>query len=92
MWYTNGNGNINIQLTKAQAASGAHPGPCDADIAALRELPSIRRQLAKIDAKLLADELAEYGAWDAEQLANHDENLTRILWIACGDITDNINS
>jgi hypothetical protein len=32
--------------------------------------------------------LKEYGAWDATELADHDQNLQRILWLAAGDISD----
>jgi hypothetical protein len=36
----------------------------------------------------LSAELKEYGAWDAEELADHEQNLQRILWLASGDITE----
>jgi len=89
MWYTSGSGRIELQLTKEQAQIGSHSGQCDNDIAYLRTLPAIKRQLNKLDADTLAKELDEYGCWNDEQLKNHDENLTRILWIACGDILEN---
>ena len=91
MWYTSGSGRIELQLTKNQALTGSHSGDCEADIEYLRQLPAIKRQLNKLDADILAMELKEYGCWDVEQLANHDENLTRVLWLACCDITENIN-
>jgi len=91
MWYTSGSGRIELQLTKSQAQTGSHQGQCDNDIAYLRTLPAIKKQLDKLDAETLRNELDEYGAWDDEQLANHDENLTRILWIACGDILEEIH-
>lgn len=88
MWYTSGNGRIELQLTKKQAQTGSHSGKCDNDIAYLRQLPTIKRQLNKLDADILKNELDEYGCWDAKELSNHDENLTRILWIACSDILE----
>ncbi len=33
-------------------------------------------------------ELEEYGAWDAEELADDEENRRRILWIAACNIGD----
>jgi large repetitive protein len=36
------------------------------------------------------DLLDEYGAWDDKELRDHAQNLQRILWLACGDIVDNI--
>lgn len=88
MWFSTGSGRINLQLTKEQAHTGYHQGSCDEDIAYLRTVPAIRRQLAKIDPATLASELSEYGAWDDDELADHEVNLDRILWLACGDIHD----
>lgn len=92
MYYTSGSGRIELQITKAQAEKGSHSGSCDNDIAELRQIPAIKRQLAKLDADTLKNELSEYGAWDDNDLENHDENLTRILWIACGDISEQIHT
>jgi len=92
MYYTSGSGRIELQITKKQAGIGSHSGQCDNDIAYLRTLPAIKRQLAKLDPDTLKKELSEYGAWDDEQLNDHDENLTRILWIACGDIQEEMYS
>ena len=77
-----------LVITREEANIGSHQGQCDDDIAYLRTVPRIRRQLAKINPELLRKELKEYGAWDDEDLADHDANLSRILWIACGDIVD----
>ena len=90
MYYISGSGKIELRLTKQQAATGGHQGQCDNDIAYLRQLPAIKRQLNKIDADVLKEELKEYGCWDNEELSNHDKNLSRILWIACGDILETI--
>lgn len=35
-------------------------------------------------------ELAEYGAWDTEELQDDDANLRRLIWIAAGDIRSEI--
>lgn len=32
--------------------------------------------------------LREFGAWDAEELADHEANNRRVLWIACCDIKE----
>ena len=77
-----------IEMTKKQARAMTHPGPCDADVKEGANIPSIKRQLAKIDPEQLRKELREYGAWDDEELSNHQDNLERILWIAAGDIID----
>lgn len=88
MWYTGNYSTIELQITKEQAESASHQGACDDDVKALSELPAIKRQLAKMDKESLREELAEYGAWDEAELADHEQNLQRVLWIACGDIVD----
>jgi hypothetical protein len=79
-----------LKLTKAQAAQGSHPGPCDADVAELLKVPAIRKQFEKIEPEKIAAELQEYGAWDETELQDTEANKARILWIACGDIVDNL--
>lgn len=88
MWWSESLGRIELQMTMAQAQTCFHPGQCDADVAALREVPKIKRQLDKLDAKLVAECLKEYGAWDDEELSNHDQNLNRLLWVAACDIAE----
>lgn len=90
MYWSSSCGRIELNITKAQAAQGSHPGSCDADITALRQVPSIRRQLNKLSAAIVGETLAYYGAWSIWELGdeNHEENLDRLLWIACGDISE----
>jgi len=90
MWFSTSSGLIALQLTKEQARIGGHPGQCDSDVSYLSQLPTVARQLKKIDAALLRDELKEYGAWDSDELADHEQNLQRILWLACGDICESV--
>ena len=89
MWFTSSHGTIEIEMTLAQAQSATHPGPCDSDVLALSNHRKIRRQLERIDAEALRKELREYGALDDQELADHEQNLQRILWIAAGDIVEN---
>lgn len=88
MWWTESLGRIELQITLAQARACSHPGPCDADVAELRQVPAIRRQLDKLKPELVAECLREYGAWDDGELADHQANLNRLLWIATCDITE----
>ena len=90
MWYTSGSGRIELQMTLEQARSASHRGQCDADVLALSRVRSIARQLSKVDAALLRDELREYGAWDAAELADHDANLQRLLWLAASSIVEGV--
>ena len=84
--------NIDFALAEEDARSGSHPGPCDADVLALSAVPYIREQLDQINPEILACGLSEYGAWDAEDLADHEQNLQRFLWLACGDAIDDLEA
>lgn len=90
MYWCSSSGSIELDITKAQARIGYHAGSCDDDVAALSRNPKIARQLRGIDATALRNELKEYGAWDDAELADHEQNLQRLLWLACGDIADRV--
>jgi hypothetical protein len=90
MYWTESLGRIELQITKKQALSCSHAGPCDQDIAELMKAPAINRQLKKLDPALVALCLKEYGAWDAAELSDHTDNLTRLLWCACCDIAESL--
>ena len=79
-----------IEMTTRQADNASHAGSCDADVAALLQVPKIRRQLAKISDAQLVAQLSEYGVWDDAELQNRADNEARIVWIAAGDIRDNL--
>lgn len=81
-------GRIALNLSMNEAGKGYHSGACDLDIAELRTMAHIDNQLKSIDPELLISELKEFGAWDSKELANHEDNLDRLLWIACGDLID----
>jgi hypothetical protein len=89
MWFTSSHGTIEIEMTMAQAQSASHQGQCDDDVQALSNNRKIRRQLERITPEVLRKELAEYGAWNEQELADHEQNIQRILWIAAGDIVEN---
>lgn len=88
MLYTTSSGRIELNITKAQAAKAAHSGQCDADVLELSKVPTIARQLKRIDLDLLHDELQEWGAWNDIELADSDQNIQRLLWLACCDINE----
>lgn len=88
MYWTESLGRIELQITKKQAQSCSHAGQCDNDVEALMQNPSIARQLKKLDPGIVAASLKEYGAWNDLELSDHNENLTRLLWVACCDISE----
>lgn len=77
-----------IELPRDDAEAGYHTGRCDDDIESLRYVAHVRAQLDRLDPDALRAELKEYGAWDDDELSDHDANLTRILWLACGNIVE----
>lgn len=87
-WFSTSSGRIEFQLTLKQANDGFHPGQCDADIQALSQRPEVRKTLEALEPTLLQEELKEYGAWDVDELQDHEANLQRLLWLACGDIRE----
>lgn len=60
----------------------SHSGDCRADVEYHLSLPKFQKQFKKIDQALIFEELKEYGAWNAEKLADTRMNQIRILWIA----------
>lgn len=80
-----------LRITKAQALQGSHPGPCDLDIRDLLAVPAIKRQLDKINPLDIRAELKEYGAWGENELSSYEDNRARILWIACGNIREELH-
>ena len=88
MWWISSSGRIELNIPKEYVNIGYHQGQCDADIAYLRNTEKLYLQLKAIDPATLMDELREYGAWDDQELADHESNLDRILWLACGDLHD----
>jgi inorganic pyrophosphatase/exopolyphosphatase len=88
MWWSSSSGRIELQMTKDQAEMMSHQGQCDADVEYGMTIPKIKRQLNKIDPELLKKELKEYGAWEDDELQDHQVNLSRILWLAAGDIKE----
>lgn len=87
-WFTSSCGRIELRLTLPDALGSSHPGRCDADVSALALKPYVAKQLAAIDPEALRQELRGYGAWDDEELADHAQNLQRILWSAACSIVE----
>lgn len=91
MYWSSSSGRIELKIIKSHAINCSHPGPCDNDVKQLSDRPYIKKQIAKIAPDTLAGELKEYGAWDSEELKDHNQNIQRLLWLASGDIADGQN-
>ena len=77
-----------IAITKADAINCSLSGDNSPAILELLKKPYIKKQVEKLNPFQLAKELKEYGAWDGEELKNHNENVIRWLWISAGDIAE----
>lgn len=86
--WSSSSGCIVIRMTQEQAESVSGSGQQDENVSELSSVPAIADQLAAIDADVLRRELKEYGAWDAEELADHEQNLQRLLWVAGCDVAE----
>ncbi len=88
LWYSSSCGRIELAITLDDASSCSHAGQCDDDVRELSRVSYIAEQLAAVNVETLREVLREYGAWDDGELADHEQNLQRLLWSACNDITD----
>lgn len=88
IWWTAGSGRIELSFTRAQAAHVPLSGAADGAVADLVDHPDLAAQLAAIDPTVLREELDEYGAWDDVELADHAENLQRLVWLAACDLNE----
>ena len=81
-----------LELPESVVDQCSHSGDCFPDIVECIKIPMIENQLKALDPEKLAKELKEYGAWEPEQLAIHEDNLQRILWIAACNIDEENHS
>jgi hypothetical protein len=57
-------------------------------------VPLVRAQIEadnftnKPTAETIRAELKEYGAWDAAELSNDDDNFSRLVWCAACNVND----
>lgn len=79
-----------LRMSANQARSASHQGECYQDTNALLLDWRIAKQLDAIGPEAIRQELQEYGAWDADELANDDDNRRRIVWIAACDIREEL--
>jgi len=78
------------------------PGECITDCSASGSVddavaywaPRVRKQIEadnfpnKPTPAKIREELKEYGAWDADELKDDEQNFQRLIWIAAGNIAD----
>lgn len=77
-----------ITLSDEVVADCSRSGNVGDSIAHWVEQPEVKKEMDRLHNQQLKKELSEYGAWSDEELESHEENLKRILWIACGNIAE----
>lgn len=80
---------LEIAMTLDQALPCSHQGSCDDDVRHLTGQAEIIDQLDVIGADEIRDGLREAGAWDAEELADDQQNRRRAVWMAACEIREN---
>jgi len=89
LWNYSNYGN-DLRITRYDAQACTHSGPCEDDVLALMEKPYIKKQLSTLHPEKLRKELKEFGAWNDDELNNHQDNLMRWVWISAGEIVERL--
>jgi len=79
-----------LKLIRRCVEDCSHAGRCDDDVAHWLTVPRIANQINAIPADYLAAYLKTFGAWDADQLGDHEQNKARLLWSACSTAKEQI--
>lgn len=61
-----------------------HMGDCDSDVEYW-----VNKLNISANSKDTREYLKRFGTWDDKELSDHDANIRRLFWIACGDIKEN---
>ena len=87
-WFSS-SGRLNLTFPNLEDARYcAHQGECLPEVQETMGLDWMASQLARVDPDDLRRELYEHGAWDADDLADHEANLERLVWIAANDVAE----
>lgn len=78
-----------FELTEEDARLGCHQGNCDDDCAMLQTIPYIKEQLKRFSVKAMKGICMEYGLDGAERY-NRDELEQSIIWLAAGNINEDV--
>mgnify|MGYP003453680661 CR=1 FL=1 len=79
-----------LNITKAVAEECSRSGNNEYSVNYYMNLPKYKKQLLKLDKEQVRNELNDLGVWEDDELENHNDNLQRLFWLACGNISDMI--
>jgi hypothetical protein len=86
LWYSSGCGRIAFQLSADCVADICQSGNNGPQVFFWRQQDDVAAILGAVPPDLLASELRGYGAWDDDELSDHEKNLDRLLWLAAWQI------
>lgn len=89
MYWSSSCGRIELNITLNNAKKTFHSGDCEPEVMELANKQSIKKQTKLIDKNDLITVLKEYGAWNKDELQDHQQNIIRLLWLAAADIAEN---
>jgi len=87
LWNASNYGN-DLRLTRKDAELLSGSGDQSHNAQMVMQKPYVKKQLDALQPENLAKELNEYGAWDDDELKDHQENLMRWVWLSAGDIIE----
>ena len=79
-----------LNITKVVANECSKSGDNEYSVNYYMNLPKYKKQLLKLDKEQVRKELNDLGAWDDDELENHNDNLQRLFWLSCGNIVEMI--
>ena len=77
---------IEVRITRECARECSHQGECDEDVEGW--VKQLRKKMNRLTPELVRACLKPYGAWDEDELADHEQNLRRLLWLAAGQVKE----
>ena len=87
-WWCSSCGRLELQIPIELAETAHHSGACDDDVLAISKDEWVRDFTTAWNPDIVVNVLREYGAWEDEELKDRQQNIQRMLWIACCDIAE----
>lgn len=90
-WIGGDNGDLELELTEEQFMSIPRGQDCSPEVKIIRQDPKVEEQLKRMSVESVKTYLFHFCCWEDDELNDHEENLDRLVWLACEDIRENIN-
>lgn len=81
---------FDFQVKGSIVALCSQSGNMEDNIRQSLEDEELKEELSKLDPDKIRIELKECGTWDEEELKDNEANISRLLWVACGNISENV--